>query len=309
MPCSAPVVLFIFRRPEVTARVFEAIRAAQPTKLFVVADGPAVAEERSLCEATRAVVSQIDWPCDTYRQYATENLGCRQRIVSGLDWVFSQVDRAIILEDDCLPDSSFFRYCDELLDRYKDDTRIMHIGGNNFLCADPSRPYSYYFSGFSHVWGWATWRRAWQLYDAEMTKWPMARDEYASIFERFQTKWAIAKRKAIWGRAYRGKVNTWDFQWTFAISSQSGLCILPKHNLVSNIGIGKGAVHTVYYDSRRHNLPTTEMPFPMKHPELVLRDDRADLTYLNKVASKTGLVKRGANKARFFFRNYLGSNS
>lgn len=293
MVCSVPVVFIIFRRPEPTARVFEAIREAKPRHLLVIADGPRDATDVLLCQQTRAITEQIDWKCNVLRNYSTVNLGCRDRVSSGLDWAFSQVEEAIILEDDCLPSSSFFSYCEVLLERYRDDTRIMHIGGHNFLCSDIASPYSYYFSGLTQVWGWASWRRAWRFYDVEMAQWPLVDRRYPSIFKRFGSQEIIDRRRKIWEKTYRGLIDSWDYQWLFAVCSQNGLCILPKVNMISNIGFGKGATHTANHDLSRENLQRGEIFFPLLHPPLVLRDEEADNNYLT-----LGSVKKKSFKAR-----------
>src|SRR3954453_1153033 len=161
------VALLLFRRPEETARVFERIREARPRKLFLVADGPRPGNEEDAqgCEQARAVVERVDWPCDVVRDFADENLGLKKRIPRGLHRVFGEAPEAIILEDDCLPHPSFFRYCAELLERYRDDERVMMISGDNFQGGRRRTPDSYYFSRYVHSWGWATWRRAWQHFD------------------------------------------------------------------------------------------------------------------------------------------------
>lgn len=159
------IVFLIFNRPEETARTFAAIKAARPSTLLVVADGPRLdrAGEQELCARTRTVIDGVDWPCEVLRNFADANIGCGRRVSSGLDWAFSQVDEAVILEDDCLPDPSFFPYCDELLERYRTDERIMMVSGNNFQNGASRTWDSYYFSRLPHCWGWATWRRASQL--------------------------------------------------------------------------------------------------------------------------------------------------
>ncbi len=166
------VALLLFRRPEETARVFERIREARPSRLFLIADGPRPGNEEDArgCEEARAVVERVDWPCDVVRDFAEENLGLKRRIPSGLDRVFSEVEEAIVLEDDCLPHPSFFPYCAELLDRYRDDERIVHITGSQLLRIPPAEA-SYHFSRYPHVWGWASWRRAWDLYDVDLADW------------------------------------------------------------------------------------------------------------------------------------------
>jgi hypothetical protein len=158
---NTPIAFFIFNRPDTTARVFEAIRQAQPSKLLVVADGPRSTRpgEAEKCAATRAIIDQVDWECEVLTNYSDVNLGCRHRVSSGLDWVFEQVEEAIILEDDCLPHPTFFRFCEELLEWYRHDHRIVAISGDNFQNGHQSGEFSYYFSRYVHIWGWATWRR------------------------------------------------------------------------------------------------------------------------------------------------------
>src|ERR1700726_626208 len=176
---TTPVTFIVFNRPERTAEVFAAIRAARPSQLFVIADGPRANMEAdaSKCAAVRAVIAGVHWPCQVRRCFSDANIGLRRNISEGLDWVFDQVERAIILEDDCLPHPSFFPFCEELLNHYAEDRQIAMISGTNFDPAHlaPSGDESYYFSRFCHIWGWATWRRAWKLCDHEMKEWPPLR--------------------------------------------------------------------------------------------------------------------------------------
>src|SRR5215831_13781675 len=167
----APVALFVFNRPKLTATVYERIRAARPRRLLVVADGPRPfrPEDRQLCRATRQIVSAPDWACELLTNFADENLGCGRRMSSGLDWVFQQCSEAIILEDDCVPCESFFSFCSEMLNRYREDARIMHVSGNNFQDGRTRGRGSYFFSRYTLSWGWATWRRAWSHYDVKVS--------------------------------------------------------------------------------------------------------------------------------------------
>ncbi len=238
-PVNTPVALFLFNRPDLTARVFERIAQSQPRQLLLVADGPRHEAEATLCEQARAVVGAVSWECEVHTNFSEVNLGCKRRVSSGLDWVFSLVERAIILEDDCLPAPDFFVYCAAMLDRYKADTRIMHISGDNFVPAAQTA-YSHYFSRYFHVWGWATWRRAWQHYDVEMSHWPAAREDVLG-------QCADAAEKRHWSRffdaAQRGDIDTWDVQWVLACWLQSGLAVVPRVNLISNIGFRADATH------------------------------------------------------------------
>ena len=283
-----PVALLIFNRPETTARVFERVREARPPQLFIVADGPRPdrPDEERCCREARDVVAAVDWPCQVSTEYSDVNLGCGRRVSSGLDWVFGRVDEAIVLEDDCLPDPTFFPFCEALLARYRDDERVMHISGDNFetvgrggmarLLAGRRRPRgpSYYFSRYPHVWGWASWRRAWRHYDFEMSAWQDGpdRDRVLGLFENKdeQEFW-----RGTWDEVARGGIDTWDYQWAFACLRQGGLSAMPRRNLVSNLGFGEGAHHTGGASPLAH-LPAHRMRFPLSHPAGVARDARAD---------------------------------
>lgn len=278
MKLQAPVVFLIFNRPELTRKVFQVIRQVQPKRLFIVADGPRDTAETAVCQETRRVVEQeINWDCQVECHYAEKNLGCRRRVASGLSWVFSQTDRAIILEDDCLPNLSFFQFCDELLVKYQDDERVMAINGTNYQRGRVVTPYSYYFSKYFHCWGWATWARAWQYYDVEMQHWPEFRDQG---YLRFVTDDAYEYR--YWSdkfeRMYRQEIDTWAYPFLFACFSQNGLAATPRVNLVSNLGFGVGATHTHNPNHPLANLPTealAELP-RMNHPPFVARHVEAD---------------------------------
>jgi len=271
----APVALLVFNRPDTTLRVFEAIAAAKPPKLLVVADGPRRDREGedALCRQARSVVERVDWDCEVLTNFSDENLGCRQRIATGLDWVFGAVEEAVVLEDDCLPHPSFFRFCDEMLDRYRDDERVMGISGDNF---QPQRrtPASYYFSRFAHIWGWASWRRAWRHYDERMRLWPAFRA--AKALEGVVHPSSVDYWTGILQSVYENRIDTWDYQWTFACWTQGALTVLPAENLVSNIGFRADATHTTAA-SALAELPSHEMRFPLTHPSFVLPDVQADL--------------------------------
>jgi hypothetical protein len=294
---KTPVAFAIFKRPETTAKVFEAIRQAKPPKLFVIADGPRldVPGEAEQCAATRAIIDRVDWNCEVFTNYSETNLGCGKRLSSGLDWVFDRVEEAIILEDDCLPEPSFFRFCEELLDKYRDDCRIFSISGQNVQFGRQSIEYSYYFSRYSHVWGWASWRRAWQYYDFKMKLWPeiKARNLLRDILAEPE---AIECWTEIFESMYKGQINTWDYQWTFTGWVQNGLSILANVNLISNLGFGNGSTNTSSSTSRYSNMPLQALNFPLKHPPFIVRNTQADeftqktlynyLGYLKKLKAK-----------------------
>lgn len=279
MSFSVPVAMIVFNRPLPTARTFEAIRQARPRQLLVIADGPRPgnAGDAANCPEVRRIVSAVDWPCDLQVNFAEVNLGLKERVNSGLSWVFDQVDRAIIIEDDCVPDPSFFPYCEELLERYRDDERVMSISGDNFQLGGSVFPHSYYYSRFMHCWGWATWRRVWKLHDPSMPFWPeLKQDGWLESFildEGERGHW-----HRMFDAVYTGQVNTWDFQFCYTILRHHGLNILPAVNLVSNIGFGADATHTVQ-PSPFENLPAQALPFPLTHPPHMVRDFFADANY------------------------------
>ncbi len=283
MQLSTPVAFFIFNRPETTVKVFEEIRRARPQKLLVVADGPR--EDRSgepeKCAAARAVIDGVDWPCEVLRNFSDSNQGCKKRVSSGLDWVFDNVEDAIILEDDCLPHPTFFRFCQELLDRYRDDRRIMLISGYNIVPHNPAEKGSYFFTKYPHIWGWASWRRSWRHYDVSMKRWPSVRD--TGRFRDFCGVWNEWPFWKDWFNAvYDGRVNTWDAQLTFTLFCQNGLVAMPKVNLIRNIGFGMDATHATAVDKKHSNVKLAAIDFPLEHPEIVVRDVGYDNTVKNR---------------------------
>jgi hypothetical protein len=290
---SVPIAFFIFNRPNPTKRVFEAIRQAKPSKLLVVADGPRSDRlaEAGQCAAVRAIIQQIDWDCDVLTNYSDINLGCGVRVSTGLDWVFSQVEEAVILEDDCLPHPHFFDFCEMLLERYRDNEKIMHIAGNYHLIGykNQASKYSYYFSRYPLIWGWATWRRAWQHYDFQV--------EWLKEFidDGWLEKCLESKRDTfVWRRNFEslyGNLYTWDYQWILACWLQQGLAIHPVVNLVSNIGFGSESTHTGNEKNPWANLPADAFTFPLQHPPFIIRDSKAD-RYLQNAQFDPSKVNR-----------------
>lgn len=273
MSLSTPIAFLIFNRPDLTEIVFQAIAQARPKQLLVVADGSRFSEEAEKCNKTRDIVRQVDWDCEVFTNFSDTNLGCKKRISSGLDWVFSTVEEAIILEDDCLPHPSFFSFCQNLLEYYRFDTRVMHISGNNFQAGKSRTNSSYYFSKYSHIWGWASWRRAWQYFDVDLQFWAEFKRQnlLSQICEdpqeiRYWTK--------VFDQTAAGKIDNWDSQWLFACWAQSGLSILPNVNLVTNLGFRSDATHTVK-NSPLSNLPIAEISH-IQHPQFVIRNQIAD---------------------------------
>jgi hypothetical protein len=288
MTLSTPVTFLIFNRPDVTKIVFEAIRRAQPKKLFVVADGPRNNDEAIKCEATRAIIDGVDWDCEVFKNYSEVNLGCRDRVSSGIEWVFSLVEEAIILEDDCLPSSSFFTFCETMLECYRDDRRIMMISGDNFQGGREQLPvshsYSYYFSKYPHIWGWATWRRTWELYDVNMSSLQFFKDENMT-YSISEDPVEIIFWLDAFEKVASGEIDTWDYQLVYTCFHQDGMSILPTVNLVSNIGFGPDATHT-FVPSPWANVEAKEID-EIDHPLFMMRDRDADLyTFENVFGGK-----------------------
>jgi hypothetical protein len=295
---TTPVAFIIFNRPDTTERVFAEIAKAKPSKLLVVADGARTDKsgEAEKVAATRAIIERVDWDCEVLTNYSDINLGCKRRVSSGIDWVFEQVEEAIILEDDCLPDSSFFRFCEELLKRYRYDQRIGMISGDNFQFGNRRNDDSYYFSKYVHIWGWASWRDRWQSsYDVELKKWPAIRDG-GWLEDMLGNKKEAVNWKGVFERTYKGEIDTWDFQWVFANWVEGRINIMPNVNLISNIGFGADATHTVS-GCHLENLPVDKVLFPMAHPVGVFRNLQADLFTIQQSLNMP-LYKKIYNKLR-----------
>ena len=286
MSFETPVALIIFRRPDLTARVLDAIAQVRPRTLLVVADGPRPDHptDPELCAAARSVIDRVDWDCNIIRNYSDVNLGCGHRPATGISWVFEQVEDAIILEDDCVPHPSFFFFCQMLLDRYRDDERIMHIGGSTYRPGLMSTSSSYYFSQFNGAWGWATWRRAWRYFDASLKLWPELRNT-SWLSDLLEDEAAVRYWTQAFDGAYErgGDVSYWDHQWTFACWANSGLSIVPHVNLVSNFGCGPHGTHTLMEGDPIGQVPAHQMAFPLTHPSSVLQNRTADREFLRQV--------------------------
>ncbi len=276
----APVALIAFNRPETTARVFDAIRAARPSRLFLICDGARAdrAGETERVAEVRRLLERVDWPCEVERNYSETNLGCCDRPASGIAWVFSRVEEAIFLEDDILPDPTFFRFCDELLERYRSDTRVMTISGYNALGASGATPASYWFSSYPRSWGWASWRRAWSGFDVRMQGWPSFRA--GAAWRRLP----VEAREAYtpWmEEVYAAHANTWDAQWLLLAWQTGGLTAIPRRNLVENLGFGAGATNTPtvppLYPGR-----VWPMDFPLVHPADVQRDRLQEVLWIRR---------------------------
>jgi hypothetical protein len=272
-----PILFIIFNRPDTTIRVFNEIKKIKPTKLYIVSDGPRLNKigEKEKCEETRKIIDLIDWQCQVFKNYSDINLGCQKRVSSGIDWFFKNEEQGIIIEDDCLPNNSFFRFCEEMLEKYKDNERIGMISGDNFQFGKVKNEYDYYFSKYSHIWGWATWRRAWEKYDVNLTNWPEIRKNNG-LRKVFVSKKDIYYWSSIFNDVYNGKIDTWDYQWSFTCFLNNYLSIMPTKNLISNIGFGQtGSTHTKRIN-KFSNMENFELIFPLKEPKYVIVNIESD---------------------------------
>ena len=260
-----------------TARVFEEIRKIKPRKLFWIADGPRshVPEDKAKCTQVRAMSQKIDWECEVFRDFSDVNLGSRKRISSGISWAFGRVEQAIILEDDCLPRAEFFYFCEQMLEKYRDKREIMAVSGNHFLPKSFPLNASYYFLRTPLIWGWATWRRAWEHYPktiAESQKLldtKSYRDSFASIGECRLFK---SKIKAI----LAGYLDAWGYLWSATVKKSRGFCICPTSNLVANIGFGADASNT-FGKAKEIFSKTDALAFPLREPAKIEADIQKDL--------------------------------
>lgn len=270
---TGPVLFIVFRRPEQTRRVFEAIAAARPARLFVAADGPRNDAERAACAETRAIATAVTWPCELLTDFSETNQGLRDRETSAMQWFFRTVDEGIVLEDDTLPTPDFFRFMEAMLDRYRDDRRVMMISGETYQRRRP--PFSYSFSKYPLTWGWASWRRAWAFFDPDLKAWPSFRDspEASALWDSRDEREYFT---SIFQRTFDGQLrNTWDYAWWYACMTQ-GLTIRPAVNLVANIGGGALATHTVDH-AAVIDRPVGGLDDPLRHPPFVVRDRDGDL--------------------------------
>jgi hypothetical protein len=266
---QSPVLFIVFNRPDTTRKVFEAIRLARPPRLYIAADGPRAdrPDEIKRCEEVRKIATSVDWPCEIKTLFREKNLGCRNGVSSGIDWFFQHEPEGIILEDDILPLPSFFIYCEELLERYRENTNIGMISGCNLVANHIQLDESYFFSKHNHIWGWASWRRAWKYYDLSMKSWPEwdKKNGLRSVShgnKLFEIYW-----KDIFKRSFSGQINTWDYQWTYTCWKNSMLTALPVYNQTYNLGFGLDATHTTmeapaYVLNSKPKL----LIFPLVHP-------------------------------------------
>jgi len=275
------ILLLIWKRPELTKRVIGSIREVSPKRIYISSDGPIKNDKNNqkLVTITRdLVLREIDWECKVYTNFSRENQGCKLAVSRGIDWFFDNEEEGIILEDDCLPNIYFYKFCRVLLEKYRNDNRIWTICGNGYQNNNSSSGESYFLSKYVDVWGWATWKRCWKLYDSDIRNWEINRSK--NILKNvFHKRKELVFWKNIFDKLlYKGEPDTWDYQWQYACFINSGMSCMPYVNLVENIGFGKEATHTL-------DIPITakldinklgKIQFPLKHPKVFLKSQVCD---------------------------------
>ena len=287
---TTPVMLCIFKRLDTAKRVFEKIRKAKPEKLYIVADAarddiPGEAEK--VKEVREYIESHIDWPCEVKKNYAEVNMGCGRRMPSGISWVLKQEEEVIILEDDCVPDDSFFRYCQEMLDHYRDNNNIMLISGNNPIASAYEMKGDYGFTKIPFIWGWATWARAWEKYDFNLTDWPNEKNN--PIWKEIFTKKAYWLYTAEFDELYKQAFDAWDYQMIYSIVLNDMLCVVPSESHVLNIGFEEESTHTKDAPEWMKQ-DVKPISFPIRHNDSIIRNKEFDETYMNLACNHGSVV-------------------
>lgn len=273
---DVPVLLLLFNRPSHARRVLNCIRLIKPSVLYVAVDGarPGRKDDQANVQECLELLNDIDWPCTVRKLLRERNLGCKRAVSSAIDWFFNQVDHGIILEDDCLPDHSFFEFCRTLLLKYENDHEVMHIGGSNVYGKKVWSEDTYFFSVIPHIWGWATWRRAWKFYDVTMNDYPQFKSSHG-IEKTVTYLPSISYWRVAFDNTYGSIIDTWDYQWVYAIWKNGGLCIIPNQNLVTNIGFDGTGTHTLVKTDEA-NVPTVSIVFDqIKHPSFIRANESA----------------------------------
>lgn len=297
---TTPVLFLVFNRPDVTKRVFEVIRGIRPSKLYIAADGPRASriDEGKLCDEVRKITEAIDWPCEVKRKYADNNIGSKKGIPQAISWFFENEFEGIILEDDCLPNKSFFYFCQELLSKYKDVEKVKMISGNNFQFGKKYGDASYYFSSIPSIWGWATWRRAWSDFDIDMKTYPEFKKS-KSITKIFRDKNIQNYWLRFFNKLYTRKLNSWDSKLVYSIYNKQGVSITPNVNLISNIGFDENATNTKN-DSPLNSIPTENLNLII-HPKDIIVNQEADKNIFYNIYYRS-LFKKILDKIKLYFK-------
>jgi hypothetical protein len=297
MPNKPPILLVSFNRPDLSQRVFGRIRAYRPERLYLAVDGardPAAhPRDAAATERCRALADQVDWPCEIFTRFSPVNQGCGRGVSNAITWMLGQESHGIILEDDCVPEPTFFDYCAELLERYKDHPEVMHISGNNFAgkgTAEACAPFSYAFTRYADLWGWGTWARAWKHFRYEIPP-PEEVPKSDFIMEGVDRYRQYAQRDRV--LSTRQKTSMWGYQWQYAVLKIRGLCAAPAVNQISNTGFGEEATHTIGGGSlHAANAPTVPLNFPLSHPPSITVSPAYNRIYADNVLGSTARYRK-----------------
>lgn len=303
---KSPILFLIFNRPDTTEKVFETIRQAQPPRLYIAADGPRSNRpaEKELCERTRSIVNNIDWPCEVKTLFRDENLGCGKAVCQAITWFFDNEPEGIIIEDDIVAHPDFFKYCDEMLERYRDDDRVGIIGGHNLLYDKYKGSESYWFSAIGHIWGWASWRRAWKDFDFNFSEKNKLEEFEPSLKVAFKDKKQRRYWREIFNLMKNRRIDIWDYQWTFTLIKKNRLCAVPYVNLTKNIGFGEDSTHTSSASEDELNVVT--MPImPLIHPETVEHNVIAEATECKNSRMYTSLIGRAIKQMKKVIGSFI----
>ena len=288
MELKTPVLFLIFNRPDTTEKVFNAIKEAKPLQLFIAADGPIANNSESdyKCSETRKIIEKVDWECNVKKLYLDDNLGCRIAISSAIDWFFENVDEGIILEDDCVPSKSFFWFCQEMLEKYRDEELVMQINGTHYLNGLMEFKDSYYFSKLISCWGWATWKKAWSNFDAQMS------DYHKLKKDRFLVDYYNNNEISKWMGSYLDEADTescgiWSTQWAFGVIKKKGLSVTPTTNMIQNIGFDKNATTGTAESFTKYSNFIPKNMNKIVHPAKISYDGTIDSLHFSSIIKIT----------------------
>ena len=287
---KTPVLFLVFNRPDLTQITWQRICDYAPNKIYIACDGPRNEEDKKDIERLKGLFGSYRGKMELVTLFREKNLGCEEAISSAISWFFDYEDKGIIIEDDCLPKQDFFSFCNELLVKYENEPKVMHIGGTSFLDNPLKTDESYYFSKYSHIWGWATWKRSWEFYDKNMTQFKKG-DQEDILNNLYPLKKEQSFRKKIFDKVLSGEINTWDFQWNFSVRMKDGLSVIPRVNLVENLGINhEKATHKISSRVIKHH-QEEELSFPLKHPARLSINHDIDKKYYEKILDPSFLEK------------------
>jgi hypothetical protein len=304
-PLTTAVLLLVFNRPNPTKEVFKAISKAQPERLYIAADGPRIDKlgEHILCEDTRSIVKQVDWPCQVRTLFQEVNLGCKKAVSTAISWFFDNEEEGIILEDDCVPSQSFFYFCQDTLSKYRTTPEVGIVCGSYYHFNKFNHIESLYFTINPYIWGWATWKRVWKGFDVSMSSFSLE-EAKSLIWKSYITTPAKQYWFSCLKNAAEGKVDTWDYPFTWHLLLNRYLHVSPTKNLISNIGYGEDATHTKQKVGNYSDMPRHDIDFPLTFPSSIDRNIELDLAFERETFRRGNLVVRLLRKIKKMILNF-----